>query len=72
MKSIMMLSWIWALSIFKNVPEEMKSSFICTVTVVEIQSASIKRDKVPGPDGYNSAFFQDNWDVVGSGLVQAN
>lgn len=22
------------------------------------------RDKAAGPDGFNSAFFHDNWDVV--------
>lgn len=24
-----------------------------------------------GPDGYNSAFYQQNWDLVGSDLVDA-
>ncbi|KAG5564631.1 hypothetical protein RHGRI_000728 [Rhododendron griersonianum] len=39
----------------------------------EIKQAmwSIEGDKSPGPDGYSFAFFQSNWDVVGSDVIQA-
>uniref|UniRef100_A0A803P9J0 Reverse transcriptase domain-containing protein n=1 Tax=Cannabis sativa TaxID=3483 RepID=A0A803P9J0_CANSA len=30
-----------------------------------------RKDKAPGPDGYGSAFFQDNWDLVRPDLVEA-
>lgn len=43
------------------------------VSEEEIKHAlgSIKRDKAPGPDGYNSAFYLDNWSIVGPDFVQA-
>ena len=31
---------------------------------------SIKRDKTPSPDGFTAAFFHDNWDIVGSDVVE--
>lgn len=30
---------------------------------------SIQGDKAPGPDGYTSAFFQHNWNVVGKDVT---
>ncbi|XP_060972354.1 uncharacterized protein LOC133038276 [Cannabis sativa] len=38
---------------------------------VEVAVFSIDRDKAPGLDGYGSAFFQDNWDLVGPDIVEA-
>ncbi|XP_060959299.1 uncharacterized protein LOC133030539 [Cannabis sativa] len=39
----------------------------------EVEDAifAIDRDKAPGPDGYGSAFFQDNWKLVGDEIVEA-
>lgn len=56
-----------------RVPEERKNSLISPVTVEEIQVAlkSIKEDKAPGPDGYNSSFYHQKWDVVGPDFVSA-
>ncbi|VFQ82141.1 unnamed protein product [Cuscuta campestris] len=40
------------------------------VEIAEVKEAlqSIGRDKAPGPDGYTSAFFLENWDIVGDNL----
>ncbi|XP_062100704.1 uncharacterized protein LOC133806603 [Humulus lupulus] len=32
---------------------------------VEVALNSIPNDKAPGPDGYNSAFFKDTWEIPG-------
>ena len=32
---------------------------------------SIPNQKSPGPDGYNSGFFKDNWDMVGNLVCSA-
>lgn len=57
----------------KKVPIDMHQAMVRTVSVEEIQAAlkSIKGDKVPGPDGFCSSFFQKNWEVVGQDLVDA-
>lgn len=49
----------------------MREELICPMTDSEIWKAlkSIKRDKAPGPDGYNSVLFIDNWDVVKNDFV---
>lgn len=49
------------------------NSLTTPITVEEIQVAlkSIKGNKSPGPDGYNSSFYQENWDIVGSDFVAA-
>lgn len=46
---------------------------VSPVTLDEIQVAlkSIKGDKSPGPDGYNSSFYHQNWETVGPDLVAA-
>ncbi|KAI8536166.1 hypothetical protein RHMOL_Rhmol10G0235300 [Rhododendron molle] len=43
------------------------------VTDEEIKKAlwSINGDKAPGPDGYNSMFYQRNWEAVGPNLTAA-
>ena len=50
---------------------EFRDSLIGPVTEVEVLEAqqSIHRDKAPGPDGFNSAFFQDNWNIVKEDFV---
>lgn len=49
----------------------MNLELIKPVSVEEIKGAlqSIKGDKAPGPDGYSSSFFQQNWEIVGQDLV---
>lgn len=32
---------------------------------------SIKDDKAPGPDGYNSVFFKRGWSIVGCSVIKA-
>uniref|UniRef100_A0A803Q619 Reverse transcriptase domain-containing protein n=1 Tax=Cannabis sativa TaxID=3483 RepID=A0A803Q619_CANSA len=38
---------------------------------VEERIFAIDKNKAPGPDGYGSAFFQDNWKIVGNDTVEA-
>ncbi|XP_058218842.1 uncharacterized protein LOC131329621 [Rhododendron vialii] len=56
-----------------RVPDEWMDFLISPVTVDEIQVAlkSIKGDKSPGPDGYNSSFYHQNWETVGPDLKAA-
>lgn len=51
----------------------MQSDLIQPVSVNEIKIAlkSIKGDKAPGPDGFCSSFFQQNWDIVRQDVVDA-
>lgn len=62
---------VFSRAITKKVPQHMKEWIICKVANSEIWKAlqSIKRDKAPRPNDYNSAFFLDNWDVVKKDLV---
>ncbi|XP_074299580.1 uncharacterized protein LOC141630711 [Silene latifolia] len=43
------------------------------ITGEEIREAmfSIPGNKAPGPDGYSSQFFKDNWDLVGGDIIAA-
>ena len=47
-----------------TVPTEMAEELIKPYTSNEIKEAvfSIEEMKAPGPDGYGSAFFRDNWE----------
>lgn len=58
-------------AMLKKVPQEVRASMVAPVTEAEIWAAlwSIHRDKAPGPDGFNSAFFHDNWSTVKEDLV---
>lgn len=56
-----------------RVPPEFFESLTSMVTPEEIKKAifSIGKDKAPGPDGYNSFSFQENWEVVGPDVITA-
>ncbi|XP_074265787.1 uncharacterized protein LOC141588232 [Silene latifolia] len=43
------------------------------VTAYEVKKAlfSTPKDKSPGPDGYNSQFFRDSWDLTGGDVTAA-
>ncbi|XP_058180059.1 uncharacterized protein LOC131298595 [Rhododendron vialii] len=60
-------------AIQSRVPMDVVDQLISPMSVIEIKKAlwSINGDKAPGPDGYNSLFYQQNWGVVGQDLVQA-
>ncbi|XP_062085625.1 uncharacterized protein LOC133791722 [Humulus lupulus] len=38
---------------------------------VEAALKSIPNDKAPGPDGYNSTFFKDTWEITGKEVKEA-
>lgn len=59
-------SEVLSAAVTTKVPSNLRDGLISPVTDAEIWKAlrSINRDKSPGPDGYNSAFFLDNWEVV--------
>ncbi|CAH9093976.1 unnamed protein product, partial [Cuscuta europaea] len=46
---------------------------ISPVLDIEIKNAmfDIGDDKAPGPDGFTSAFFKENWSIVGEDVVEA-
>uniref|UniRef100_A0A803PSW2 Endonuclease/exonuclease/phosphatase domain-containing protein n=1 Tax=Cannabis sativa TaxID=3483 RepID=A0A803PSW2_CANSA len=48
-----------------------KDILLADYTRKEVEDAifAIDRDKAPGPDGYGSAFFQDNWKLSNGGSV---
>ncbi|CAH9093039.1 unnamed protein product [Cuscuta europaea] len=49
------------------------SDLISPVTDLDIKQAlfDIGNDKAPGPDGYSSAFFKENWSKVGEDVCEA-
>ncbi|XP_058198473.1 uncharacterized protein LOC131313995 [Rhododendron vialii] len=50
-----------------TVPNSFHDALIAPITPAEIKVALfvINGDKSPGPDGYNSSFFQKNWELKG-------
>lgn len=59
--------------LFSPLLPEDQAAFARGVTDLDLKDAlfSIGAFKAPGPDGYSSAFFHSNWDVVGSDVIQA-
>ncbi|XP_059638794.1 uncharacterized protein LOC132281074 [Cornus florida] len=58
---------------FKQVPSHLLSSLSEIPSPLEIQNCllHLNRDKALGPDGYNAAFFQKAWDIVGRSVTLA-
>ncbi|KAL2903621.1 LINE-1 reverse transcriptase-like protein [Bienertia sinuspersici] len=52
---------------------DQQSRVVSIPTHEEVRKAmcSIKGDKAPGPDGFWSYFYQDNWDLVGEDVSEA-
>ncbi|KAL2903405.1 LINE-1 retrotransposable element ORF2 protein [Bienertia sinuspersici] len=52
--------------------EEQKEHLIRPFTKKEVKQAmfSIKGDKAPGPDGFGSYFYQDNWNLIGEDICK--
>ncbi|CAH9133061.1 unnamed protein product [Cuscuta epithymum] len=48
-------------------------SLLAPVETIEIKNSlfDIGNDKAPGPDGYSSAFFKSNWELIGHDIVRA-
>ncbi|CAH9124082.1 unnamed protein product, partial [Cuscuta epithymum] len=48
-------------------------SLLAPIETIEIKNAlfDIGNDKAPGPDGYSSAFFKSNWELIEHDIVQA-
>ncbi|XP_074277721.1 uncharacterized protein LOC141601346 [Silene latifolia] len=57
----------------KVVDESLSNILLQPVTHEEIKSGffSIAASKSPGPDGFNSQFFKDSWEIVGPGICDA-
>lgn len=59
------------------VPQRLTATFKTGLTGAvsgeEIKAAmwAIKGDKAPGPDGFSADFFHNNWEIVGSDIIQA-
>lgn len=58
--------------IVNSVSEQQNRELLRTVTVQEVKEAVFHMylDKAPGPDGMTPTFFQKNWSVVGSEVVE--
>uniref|UniRef100_A0A803P9P1 Uncharacterized protein n=1 Tax=Cannabis sativa TaxID=3483 RepID=A0A803P9P1_CANSA len=52
--------------------QKAKEILMAEYTGKEVEDAifAIDKNKAPGPDGYGSAFFQDNWKLVGNDTVE--
>ena len=59
--------------IVSKVPEDPRDSLIHPDSAKVVMRAmfSLKKDKAPGPDGFNAAFFHKNWAIVGTDVVMA-
>lgn len=57
----------------KLVPVEEWEMLCSPVKAEEVREAlwSIKDDKCPGPDGFNSVFFKKTWGIVGKEICHA-
>ncbi|CAH9091992.1 unnamed protein product [Cuscuta epithymum] len=57
----------------KTIDTMLAANLISPITDLEIRQAlfDIGSDKAPGPDGYSSAFFKANWNIVGEGVCEA-
>lgn len=66
-------SHVVSLDVTQRLPREFKENLSKPVSRTEIKEAmwSIKGDKAPGPNGFNSDFFHKNWDIVGEDVIRA-
>lgn len=57
----------------KVVSQDDREALCVPFTKREVKEAiwQIGGDKAPGPDGYNSQFFKDFWDIVGNEVCEA-
>ncbi|XP_074318519.1 uncharacterized protein LOC141655332 [Silene latifolia] len=55
------------------ISEEHCSLLLAPISTEEVKQAmfDIPGDKAPGPDGYSSHFFKENWAIVGTDIVAA-
>lgn len=61
---------VWDLPTLKEEDVKGFSTWV-TVDKVERASFSIKLDKAPGPDGFDSFFFRENWEILNLDVTKA-